>query len=74
MMPTIITATDQGLVLQDPDHGAQVGRWCRPPQVPDRCYTCHDPETLAHYPAEGYIERAGWRYGTCSRCQPGGRP
>lgn len=72
-MPTIITPTEQGLVLQNPDHGAKVGRWCKPPQVPDRCYTCFDPDTLAHYPAEGYIEEhPGWRYGCCHRCWPQG--
>lgn len=72
-MPTILTAApDSGIILQDPDHGAKVGRWCRPPQVPDRCYTCYDPETLAHRLAEGYVERNGWRYGCCQRCRPAG--
>jgi len=68
-MPLIISATE----IYDPDSDAEVGRWCRPPQVPDQCYTCFDPETLKHYPAEGYTEEviAGkvWRFGTCHRCQ-----
>jgi len=70
-MPTIVTGTEQGgLVWHDTDR-ATVGRWCKPPEIPDRCYTCFDPVTLAHYPAEGYTERGGWRYGTCHRCEGG---
>jgi hypothetical protein len=70
-MPEIYTAAECGdWIVQNPDAGAQVGRWCRAPEEPDRCYTCFEPLTLAHYPATGYIERDGWRYGTCARCTP----
>ena len=73
-MPIIITASKDGLHFYDPDHEAKVGRWCQAPQLPDRCDNCWDPETLAHYPAEGYREETVpdgkvWRYGTCHRCQ-----
>lgn len=72
-MPTIITpAPGGGLGRHNPDHDAAQGRWCRPPQTPDRCYRCYDPETLAHYPAEGYYEQDGWRYGCCQTCRRGG--
>ena len=69
-MPTVFTAKDDGTIqLYNADGGAQVGRWCRAPWVPDLCDVCYDPETLAHYPATGYVEDAeGWRYGTCDRC------
>ena len=70
-MPTIYTAADDGqtILVCNPDSGAQVGRWCKAPWVPDLCDVCYDPETLAHYPATGYVEDAeGWRYGTCERC------
>jgi len=70
IMPTIITGTPAGLVWQDPDGAAKVGRWCKAPEVPDLCDNCYDPVTLAHYPAEGYRETSdGWRYGTCHRCE-----
>ena len=69
-MPTVFTANDDGTIqLYNPDSGAQVGRWCKAPWVPDLCDVCYDPVTLAHYPATSYIEDAeGWRYGTCERC------
>ena len=79
-MPIIISADDAAyasksgnLHAYDPDQDAETGRWCKAPLVPDRCYTCFDPDTLAHYPAEGYREEADhsgviWRYGTCHRC------
>jgi hypothetical protein len=56
---------------RSPDDGAEVGRWCKAPHVPDQCDTCYDPRTLTHYPATGYVEDSeGWRYGTCDRCRP----
>jgi hypothetical protein len=61
------------VVKYNPDHEAKVGRWCKPPYVPDRCYTCWDPTTLAHYPATGYYEESNevgiWRHGMCERCE-----
>lgn len=69
-MTTILTAIcGGGIVAQNPDGDAVTGRWCRPPEVPDRCYTCFDPVTLAYKPATGYVERDGWRYGTCPDCE-----
>lgn len=77
-MPVIFGArrTEDGrpvIEVYDPDRRAKVGRWCRPPDVPDLCYTCFDPKTLAHYPAEGFREEVDsdgtvWRVGTCHRC------
>lgn len=72
-MPIIITASKGKLSIYDPDSDAKTGRWCADPLIPDRCYMCFDPETLAHYPAEGYREEEApdgtiWRYGTCHRC------
>lgn len=72
-MPTIFIAEENGIGVYDPDRDAKVGRWCRAPLVPDRCYNCWDKETLAHYPAEGYYEETDcdgtiWRYGICHRC------
>lgn len=71
-MPTIYWAGDEGTICShNPDADAEVGRWCKAPLVPDRCNTCFDPVTLAHYPAEGYYEDdEGWRYGVCHRCRP----
>lgn len=73
-MPTIFTAVEGGIAMHNPDADAKTGRWCSPPEVPDRCYLCFDPKTLAHYPAEGYKEdQVGGetvRYGTCHRCTP----
>jgi len=76
-MPTIITGTKNGLHIYNPDSEAKTGRWCKAPQIPDRCYKCFDPKTLAHYPAEGFREEKApdgtvWRFGTCHRCQKGG--
>jgi hypothetical protein len=74
-MPIIIKALGGGRIgIYDPDKEAKVGRWCRPPLVPDRCDRCFDPETLAHYETEGYREEVDpggkvWRYGTCHRCR-----
>lgn len=72
-MPIIITAGEEGcLHIYNPDADAKTGRWCSPPEVPDRCYTCIDPETLAHYPAEAFREETDAegtvRYGICHRC------
>ena len=69
----IITHDGEGLLIHNPDSGAKTGRWCAAPLMPDRCYECFDPKTLAHYPAEGYREEKApdgrvWRYGTCHRC------
>jgi len=79
-MPMIITGGRgpdgrRRLEVYNPDADAETGRWCKAPLVPDRCYRCIDPETLAHYPAEGYREEVEpngeiWRYGTCHRCCP----
>jgi len=70
----IITAAEGGLQISDPDCDAKTGRWCTAPLIPDRCDKCFGPETLAHYPAEGYREEKApdgtvWRFGTCHRCQ-----
>jgi hypothetical protein len=70
----IITTTEGGLQISDPDSDAKTGRWCAAPLIPDRCDRCFDPETLAHYPAEGYREEKAtdgtvWRFGICHRCQ-----
>jgi len=75
-MPIIITGTKNGLHIYNPDREAKTGRWCKAPQIPDLCYKCFDPETLAHYAAEGFREEKAadgtiWRYGTCHRCQKG---
>lgn len=74
-MPTIITADGAGDLHIYTDLQAKTGRWCEPPEVPDRCYTCIDPETLRHYPAEGFREETDadgtMRYGTCHRCTGG---
>lgn len=69
-MPLIVTTNDEGkLVVWDTNPDKVTGRWCKAPEVPDLCYRCFDPETLAHYPAEAYTEDdEGWRYGTCHRC------
>jgi hypothetical protein len=76
-MPIIISYQEgKGYQITDPDSGAKVGRWCAKEtgQVPDRCEHCWDPETLAHYPAEGYYEETDeasgrvWLYGLCHRC------
>ena len=70
---TIYTATDDGIEAYNPDAGAHVGRWCEAPEAPDRCYQCFDPATLAHYPAEGWIDDTttpGYRLGVCHRCFP----
>lgn len=80
-MPTILTAIRDesgrpAIAVHNPDAAARTGRWCKAPLVPDRCDNCWDPETLAHYEAEGYTEDAdGWRFGTCHRCaEKRGRP
>ncbi len=50
---------------------AQTGRWCSPPQYPDRCY-CFDAKTLTHKVATHYIERRDkegrYREGACPTC------
>lgn len=51
----------------------KVGRWCRPPHVPDNCY-CWDAATWKHGEATGYLEQADrdgevWRYGVCDKCR-----
>ena len=69
-MPTIITGTKDKLIIQNTNPEAQTGRWCKKPLVPDLCYKCFDPKTLAHYKATGFREdEDGWRYGTCKRCR-----
>jgi len=85
-MPTIINAVydEKGnqvmhqISIYHTDQGAKVGRWCAAPMIPDRCDTCFDPATLAHYPAEGYYEETApdgevWRFGNCHRCNKQGR-
>jgi hypothetical protein len=71
-MVTVYTGTDNGIVVQDTNAGAVTGRWASDPEVPDRCYLCFDPATLASYPAEGWIPGSvpGLRLGTCHRCMP----
>jgi len=67
----IITFRDGEFHVFSSIAGAETGRWCKAPLVPDRCYNCFDPETLEHLPAEGYIEdEDGWREGICHRCHP----
>ncbi len=65
------------LVLRDDDGSlrfisflgdAKTGRWCKPPQLPDRCHNCLEPDSLMIAKAEGYVEREGWRIGVCRRC------
>ena len=74
-MPTIIYGDGKGgLTICNPDKKAKIGRWCRAPLIPDRCDSCFDPKTLAHYPAEYFFEeidfrKVTWRYGACSRCR-----
>jgi hypothetical protein len=74
-MSIIIKSMGKGkLAIYDSDDKAKIGRWCKAPLIPDRCDRCFDPETLAHYEAEGYREEMSpdgtiWRYGTCHRCQ-----
>lgn len=60
---------DNGLEILNPDSCAEVGRWCKSPQVPDRCDRCWDENSFEHYPAEGYYNEDGYRYGTCKRCE-----
>ena len=77
-MPLIFKAAKDNngnniIVGYDPDQDAKVGRWCKAPQLPDRCNLCWDKETLGRYPAEGYYEEKDpdgtvWRYGVCRRC------
>lgn len=74
-MPTIVRGDKSGgLIFHNPDGGAKVGRWCAPPQAPDRCARCFDLKTLAHHQAEFYFEEkakeTAWRYGACHRCAP----
>ena len=70
----IVSKSERGLRVFDPDQKATTGRWCAPPQVPDLCYRCFSPKTFAHYKAEYYYEEEGsdgrvWRYGACRRCR-----
>jgi len=40
------------------------GRWCKPPQIPDRCDFCPLRDIK---PATGYItDEQGWRVGYCN--------
>ncbi len=47
---------------------AKVGRWCKAPEVPDRCYYCWDKETMLHNVAVAYRTVDGWRRGLCAKC------
>jgi len=47
-------------------HGPyKVGRWCKAPDEPDRCYFCPLADVK---PATGYVVRDGWRHGHCQAC------
>lgn len=74
-MTTILTPTSAGIAVQSSLGDASTGRFCRPPQVPDRCYVCFDDtgSDFVHRPATGYVEETHpvggtWRYGTCPDC------
>lgn len=73
-MTTIFTPTADGVVATSSLAGAKVGRFCRPPHVPDRCYECFDvvDGSIVHRPATGYVdvpEHCGViRYGACPAC------
>ncbi len=76
-MTTIFQSSGIGqpISVYNPDAEAKIGRWCAAPLIPDRCDTCWDHKTLAHYSAEGYHEEKApdgtiWRFGTCHRCKP----
>ena len=74
-MTTIFWGNEDGsLGAFDSLGNAKTGRWCAPPQVPDRCYECWDSETMLHREAEGYREETEdgqtWRLGVCHRCHP----
>lgn len=64
-MLTVITGTADGVVIQHVDGDATVGRWCRPPALPDRCYFC-----ISGFPVVGYVVRGLWRCGVCASCRP----
>ncbi len=67
-MPTTYTALEDGSVAIFNSLGdARIGRWCRPPQVPDRC-NCYAPDG-SNLIADGYyLDTEGWRTGLCPRC------
>ena len=49
-------------------HGPyKIGRWCRPPQEPDRCDFCPLADIK---PAVGFVEEEGWRRGFCEDHRP----
>ena len=80
-MPLIISrgpGADVSLVAFDTNGDAKVGRWCRPPQYPDRCARCFDPDTLLTLPATHFYEgEDGYRHGACAGCldrHPEARP
>jgi len=67
-MATEITADKEGdLHLFNSLGNAPVGRWCKPPLVPDRCY-CRDAETMLNLPAAGYAADEVYRVGACYGC------
>lgn len=41
---------------------AKVGRWCKSPQIPDRCMFC---PLIDIKPAVGFVTSNGWREGYC---------
>jgi len=45
-------------------HGPyKVGRWCKPPEIPDRCDFCPLADIK---PAVGFVvDQDGWRHGFC---------
>ena len=69
-MPIVLHSQGVGepVLVQDLNatHGPhKVGRWCKPPHVPDRCDFC---ELADIRPAIGYVtEQDGWRHGYCER-------
>ena len=46
---------------------AKVGRWCRAPEVPDRCKWC---ELADIRPAVGFVLDGEWRLGYCPAHAP----
>lgn len=66
-MATVFTSQGVGqpiLVEESSDkYGkAKIGRWCKPPQIPDRCEFCPLADIQ---PAVGYFTQDGYRYGYC---------
>jgi hypothetical protein len=76
-MAIIVSSNQSGtLSMFDTLGDAKTGRWCIPPEVPDRC-NCFDPKTFRHGIATHYWVEKGrdgktYRNGACRKCRPEG--